>query len=566
MKRIKIISVFLIAFIYSGLIFAQAQTLDDAKKLTVREQYSQAEEMFKKLISSNPQTGDLYYYYGENELKAFFSDTITLTQKETALKCRKLFEKGLEMESANPINYLGLARIDYFMGKKSSVAENVNKVNSMIPLMTVKIKKIDNPIRYAQILTEMAKIYIVPGNTDTAIALPLLKRAAQANPKNAEIFITMGDAFLDLRDVNNAISNYNIAQSLDPNSPLAKLRIGYLYVRAKNLTAAIASLEEALKIDANFAPAYKELGFVYSLAGKPEKSKPNYEKYLELSGDNIPAKISYVIALFKSADYKECIAQINQIFAVDSSINSMNRVIAYSYYEDKQYVKAQYYIEKFLKIIGDDQDKIITKDYVYYGRILGERGFADNADEKLRTAIKLDPTMLDLYSDIAGYQSKAKNYKKAIKAFEDKIAANAAKIGDYYYLGKAYYQDSSFVQADQTFETLLNLKDPRLKSYEMLALSYQCYARTNIDTAMTGTALPVFEKMIEKALQDSVKNSKYLVDGYSYLGSFYLFSKTAQDFSKSKFYFTKVLAIDPNHKQAQAALKHPDLMKAKLPD
>ncbi len=566
MKKIKIISFFLISFLYSGLIFAQSPTIDDAKKLTVREQYVQAEDMFKNLIKDNPQMGDLYYYYGENEMKAFFSDTITLTQRETSLKCRRLFEKGLEMDPSNPINYIGLARIDYFSGKKTESSENVNKVNTMIPPMTVKIKKIPDPVRYAQLLAEMAKIYILQDNTDTAAAMPLLRRAIQADPKNASLFITIGDAFLYLKDVNNAIQNYNIAQSLNPNSSLAKLRIGYLYIRAKNLNTAIQSLEEALKIDPNFAPAYKELGFVYSLAGKPEKSKPNYLKYLELSGNNIPAKISYVIALFKSADYKECISQINQIFAVDSSINSMNRVIAYSYCEVKEYVKAQYYLEKFLKIIGNDPDKIITKDYTYYGKILGERGKADLAEEKLRTALGIDPTMNYLYTDIATYQSKAKNYKKAIAALNEKIAAKSAKIGDYCYLGKAYYQDSSYTEADQTFETLLNMKDPNLKSYEMLAISYQCYARTYIDTTMTGFALVAFEKLIEKALVDSTKNSKYLIDGYSYLGSYYLFSKTGKDYPKSKFYFRKVLAIDPNNKQAQAALKTQELQKAKLPD
>ena len=566
MKKIKIISVFLILFFYSGLIFAQ-QTIEDAKKLTVREQYSQAEDMFKKLIKENPKMGDLYYYYAENELEAFFNDTITLTQRETTLKCKKLFEKGLEMDPANPINYIGLARVDYFSGKKSAIAENVDKAKTMIPPMDTKIKKIADPARYAQILTEMAKVYILQDNTDTAAALPLLRRAAQVDPKNARLYITIGDAYLYVKDVNDAIQNYNMAQSLNPNSSLAKLRIGYLYVRAKNLNAAIISLEEALKIDPNFAPAYKELGFVYSLAGKPEKSKPNYSKYLELSGNNIPAKISYVIALFKSADYKECIVQINEIFAVDSSINSMNRVIAYSYYEEKQYVKAQYYMEKFLKVIGSDSDKIITKDYIYYGRILGERGFAEKADQNLRTAIKMDPALYYLYSDIAAYYNKAKNNKAAIVALEDKISVKAAKIGDYYNLGKYYYAESDFVKADSTFEILLNLNDPKVKSYEMLALNYRGYALLSIDsTFQGGLAKPVYEKLIEKSMADTVKFSKYLIDGYSYLGSYYLLNKAAKDYGMSKKYYLMVLAIDPNNERAKKALLTKELSTAKLPD
>jgi tetratricopeptide (TPR) repeat protein len=564
MKKIKIIAIFLASFLFSGLINAQ---IEDAKKLTVREQYAQAEEMFKKLMVSDPGIGDVYYYYGENEIKAFYSDTITLTQTGTIVKCKKLFEKGIEKDAANPLNYIGLARLDNIAGKKSSVTENINKVNAMIPAMNVKIKKIPDPKRYALILTEMAKVHIVPGKTDTTTALPLLRRAVQADPQNAGIFITTGDAFLDIKDVNNAIMNYNLAQTADPNSPLAKLRIGYLYVRAKNLSEAIKSLEEALKIDPNFAPAYAELGFVYSLAGKPDKSKQNYLKYLQLSGNNIPAKIRYVISLFKSGDFKECITQINQIFAVDSSINNMNRVLAYSYYEVKQFDRGYYYMAKFLKNINNDPNLIIPRDYIYYGRILGEVGKADLADEELRIAISLDPANVYLFSDIANYQNKVKNYKKAIAALEDKISAKAARIRDYYDLGKYYYSDENYEKSDQTLETLLNLKDPNLKSYELPALNYQGYARVNIDsTFQTGFAKPVYEKMIERALTDTVKYSKYLVDAYSYVGSYYLLNKENQNYGMSKKYFLKVLAIDPKNERALNAMKLPDLQKAKLPD
>ncbi len=566
MNKLKISFAFSVIFLLSGTVFSQ-KTLVDAERLTISEQYSQAEEIYKKLIEASPQSGDLYYFYGENELNAFFSDTVTLTQNETFAKCRKIFQTGIDKEAGNPLNYIGMAGLDYILGKKTAVSENVGKANTMIPAMDIKIKKIENKTRYALVLNEMAKIYIVANNTDTAQALPLLKRAMQADPKNAKLYITTGDAFLNLKDASKAIENYNIAQSLDPKSPVAKLRIGYLYVRAKNLNAAIPYFEEALQIDENFAPVYKELGFLYSRSGNQEKSKANYLKYLDLSGNNVPAKMSYAIALFKSEDYKTCIEVINEIFAVDSTINSMNRVIAYSYYESKQYQKALYFIEKYIKNTNGDASKIISKDYVYYGKALGELGQADAAEEKLRYAISLDPSLTDLYTDIATFQTKAKNNKKAIVALEDKKTANAAKLADYYNLGKYYYSDSNFGKADTTFETLLNINDPKVKPYEMLSLMWQGYARMGIDTTFqTGYAKPVYEKMIEKAQLDSAKYSKYLVDGYSYLGTYYLLNKTDKNYGISKKYYLKVVAIDPKNERGLQALKTKELSTAKLPD
>jgi tetratricopeptide (TPR) repeat protein len=566
MNKIKISIALSAVFFLNGVGFSQ-QTVDDAKKLTTREQYTQASELFQKLIDAIPSNGDLYYFSGENELYAFFSDTVTLSQSETIKKCKKLFNEGIQNDAGNPLNYVGLARLDYILGNKNAVNENISKVKTMIPAMDLKIKKIENPVRYALVLNEMAKVFITQVNTDTTSAFPLLRRAVQADPKNAYIRITWGDAYLNVKNVNKAIENYNAAQVLNPNSPLAKLRIGYLYVRAKNLNAAIPYFEEALKIDPKFAPVYKELGFLYSRAGNPDKSKENYLKYLELSGNNIPAKISYAIALFKAEDFASCITVINEIFAVDPSINSMNRVIAYAYYEVKKYNEALTYIEKYLDTVKDDESKIIPKDYMYYGRTLGELGKADKAEENLRKAIQMDPTLTNLYSDIAGYQFKAKNYKKAIEAINDKFATKDIKVADYYNLGKYYYQDSNFVKSDETFEILLSMNDPKVKAYEMLALYYQGGSRVEIDSLYsTGYALEVYDKLIEKAGLDSVKYTKYLLLGYSYKGIYYLKSKENKDYGKSKYYFLKVIAIDPNDAMAKMALQTNELLNAKLPE
>jgi tetratricopeptide (TPR) repeat protein len=563
MKKIRFIASILAMCAFSAQL--TAQSVEEAKKLTTSEQYALAEEMFKKLMVSEPTNGDVYYYYGENEIEAFFSDTITRTKQETILNCKKLFNKGIENSPQNPLNYIGLARLGNMAGDQGLVSENLAKVNTMIPAMTVKPKKVKEPARYAVIVSEMAKIYILPGKTDTTLALPLLRRAVSVDPKNADIFITMGDAYLNVRDVNPAISNYNQAQYINPNSPLAKLRIGYLYVRAKNLNAAISSLEESLRIDPKFSPAYKELGYVYSLAGRAEQSRNNYSKYLELSGGNIPAKINYVVSLYRSNDFKSCIKQINEIFKVDSSINSMNRVIGYCYFEEKQYVKAQYYMEKFFK--NSNQATLNARDFVFYGKILGERGFADKADENLRKAIEMDASYVDLYSDIANYQNKAKNYKRAVAALEDKDKAKAAKIGDYYYLGRYYYNDGNYIKANETFDRLLNMNDPRVKPFEMPALQLQGYSLIAIDSTFSqGLAMPVYNKILEKALLEPEKNTRNIAESYFYMASYYFRNETEKDFGKAKMFFMKVLAVDPAHQQATAAMQHPDIVKAKLPE
>jgi tetratricopeptide (TPR) repeat protein len=564
MNKLKKILFLVVLCLSANIIFAQ-KTIEDAKKLTISEQYALAEEAYKVLIKSNATSGDNYYYYGDNEIKAFFSDTITRSLVETYEKCKSVFETGVKNDAANQLNLIGLARIEYIIGNTITVNEYITKINATLPLPETKIKKIPDPKRYALLLTEMAKVYIVAEKTDTASALPLLRRAKLADPTNSDICITMGDAYLNVKDVNKAIESYNAAQTLDPASPIAKFKIGYMYFRAKNLSEAIKYFEESLKIDANFAPTYKELGFLYSMAGKLEDSKANYLKYLEISGNNVPAKISYVVELFKSGFYKDCIAQIEEIFAIDSTINSMNRVIAYCYYEDKQYTNAQYYIEKFFA--NTTPDKIINKDYVYYGKIMGENKNADLAEVQFRKALELDGTQTELYTEIAKYQKTAKNYVKAANAYEEKIAIGAATIEDYYNLGKIYYSDAKFELSDLTFDKVLAMEFGKYKNYKILCYYWQGFARVSIDTTFaTGYAKPVYDKLIEEAKLDSAKNFKYLVEGYSYYGYYYLVNEENKDYCKSKSYYNQVLAIDPNNEKAPLALSTFELTSAKCPE
>lgn len=79
MKRKLLNPVFLltglVAFCIGGV--AQSQDLNTAISLTRSEQYDEASKKFKELIQKEPGNSRNYYYYGENYLLEYFSDTIS---------------------------------------------------------------------------------------------------------------------------------------------------------------------------------------------------------------------------------------------------------------------------------------------------------------------------------------------------------------------------------------------------------------------------------------------------------------------------------------------------------
>ncbi|MCK7520627.1 MAG: hypothetical protein MZV64_24495 [Ignavibacteriales bacterium] len=82
-----------------------AQDLQSAIKLTRSEQFRKAGLVYKSLLQKKPTDGSVYFYYGENFLQKYFSDTLTYSITEMADSANSLFQSGIKSEPENPLNY-----------------------------------------------------------------------------------------------------------------------------------------------------------------------------------------------------------------------------------------------------------------------------------------------------------------------------------------------------------------------------------------------------------------------------------------------------------------------------
>ena len=89
---------------------------------------------------------------------------------------------------------------------------------------------------------------------------------------------------------------------------------------------------------------------------------------------------------------------------------------------------------------------------------------------------------------------------------------------DYMQLGRWYYNGEKYKTADSVFNIVLKMDPNYLDAYVFIA---RTYSKMEAD-AKTGLARTKFEKVIEKASVDSVKNSKEIMEAYGYLGYHYM--------------------------------------------
>lgn len=527
--------------------YAQAPSLDIAKNQIEGEQYEEAKATFSSLIKTEPNNANIYYYYGECYVKAFYADTVSSTKKDVIKQATALFQKGLSIDPQNPLNHIGVGLMSMFQGDSTSAGKKFREAIALLPKFK-KTKKVPYSSLHGDVFLKVGEAYLITENKYPDKTVKYLEIAKEYNAINPQIFIVEGDAYLEMNDGSKAMLNYNQAQTVAPTSALAKIKSGAIYLRAKNAKAAIPYYEAAIKVDPKFAPVYRSLGELNYKIGKYEESKKYYKTFLELSGsNNIPAKISYIVSIYSGKDYEEVIKQCQEVLAVDNSRNLLNRLIAYSYLETKQLAKAAPYMEKFLK--AADPDFIIAKDYKCYGMGLTEMNRDTLAVEQFRKALAMEPTNYSLYLQMYASAYKAKNYGFAASFLEKRMTVVKPEIADYKTLGKTYYTGKLYTKADSVFGKMAEVATST--DDKIFAYTNQAYSRVQLDTTAQGIAVPAYQALVKTALTDSAKYTKNLVDAYSYLGYFNLSNSNVKE---AKVYYQKILAIEPTNEKAVKAM------------
>jgi tetratricopeptide (TPR) repeat protein len=541
MKSITILLCGLIPFNVFG------QDLNSALKLASSEQYEEAEKVFEELVAKEPANGNVYYYYGETYLKDYLSDTFSNSLDEYATNAEKLFQKGIQQAPGNVLNLVGMGAVTLLRTSDTTKANSYFvQAEAAVP---EKLKKKDYTPELAVILTKLAAAQLYGKVNRFKKAVNYLERAKIINPADPNIYLTLGDVYIRQNDASNALFNYNQALNKDPSSPLPKIKIGNIYMRVPNLQAASPYFEEARQIDSTFAPVYRSLGELWTLAGRHDQAKLNYYKFLQLSGNNTPAKVRYGNSLFRSKDYDGALTVIQEVLEVDKSRNYLNRLAAYSCYEKKpqDLEKGLVYIEEFLN--NAKPENIIPRDYAYYGRILyklakSDSVMLDKAFEQLHKAYELDPADNTLLSEMALNYYYSRRYDQAIEMFNTKAAKGVSDKGDAMLIAKSYYQMKDSPKAEEVLNKIISEQPENMEARAYLARTF-----SQMDpTSELGLAAPKFEELIQAVGEDTVKFKPYLYEALTYMGYYTLLVK---EYETAKAYYNRLYNLDPNNKDWQ---------------
>ena len=531
-----------------------AQSLADAKKAIDAEQYQKAKGMLKNLTVTQATNDENFFYLGWVYLMQDHADSAKIA-----------FTEGIAKNPKSALNYAGLGVVSHITNDAAGKTTNFAQVASLTG------KKDSKPYLY------MGKGLLMPlegskvANTaDVEAARVALEKAKLNNPKDAEVAVTLGDAYSAQRNPNTAYENYSLALTLDPKSPAANVAQGVQWKNAHNFDAAIKQFKDALAIDPNYGPAYREWAETQLLSSFEIKATAsdmiqdgvkNYAKYISLTDESEENLMRYADFLISAGKYQELQEVATKLSKSASANPRIYRYLAYAAFENKKYGEGMAAMRNFFS--KAEPKRIISRDYFYRGRLnLIETKDTTAAITDLKKAADLDSTLADkAYPEIQDIFRKQKRYADAANSFMEHAAAFRSKAmltqrinaGIYYYFAFSQSKDSTLlVKADTALNYVIRTAtSPVADAYVYKARIADLRDNTTDPTKQIGLAKPYYEKFIEVLTAKPSTDArviKNLSEAYAYMGNYYLYHE--KDEVKAEESYAKAKEFDATNRQA----------------
>ena len=552
MNKLKIFSIAIIAATTS---FSYAQDVEAAKKIIDAEQYEKAKSMLKGILQAKPSSGKAAFLIGNIYLKQNSEDSAKI-----------YFDRGLAAAEDARFNSIGLGQLDLNNGNASAAKSKFDGVAN-------GLKKKD-----FEELVYIAQAYINAEKPDYKAAIALMEKAKTINPKSAEIFLTLGDAYYGDKSQNEAYSAYRTAYQLDPSMIRAKMQLGVLLKGAKAYTEAIKAYDEVSKLNPNYGPVYREFAetYYYWANNQPKtyteniaKALSNYEKYMSLTDYSLSSRMRHADFLILARDYKALEIEATEMKKLDKVNPRILRYLGYASYENGNIDGA---ISSLNEFIAKGSNKIIGGDYYYLG--LAQIKKSANVetkvvDEALKTAgidnlkkgIEMSNSLTNALNEIGKEYFTNKFYTIAQSVFEIAISNPESKN---YLEDNVYYALSVITNnrgKDATTLDTVSLEKGNTAMDDVITASpnyqeaYLYKARINNTLSKDDIMAANYQKYVElieaKGAEEVTKNKAKMTESFNNMAAFYATS----DKPKAIELLNRTIALDPTNAYALDALK-----------
>ncbi len=330
------------------------------------------------------------------------------------------------------------------------------------------------------------------------IAISLIKKAIEIEPKNSVNYEVYGYILHAIGDIKKALEKFGKAISLNSGSFRVLRMIAKCYYDLGEIEKARAKVEESLRLEQNFIASWHLLGEIYLFENNFLKGSQALAKAISINPEDWSSYFILGEYFLSEGLYDNAIAEVSKI----------------------------------KKIIQGEDPIILAEVHNFIGYILLQKGEIEDAINNFTIAIQYNDDFALPYFNLGEIESQRGNYKKAIKFYEEALKRDKFHVPSLTEAGFAYLNIKDYKMAEKFFQKALDYDENEYWAY--LGLSEVARAEKRYKDQLT---------YVEKALEINSKDS----DVWNYLGIAYQCNKKYK--AAEDAYFVS-LALDHLNRKA----------------
>ncbi len=416
-------------------------------------------------------------------------------------------------------------------------------------------------------INTLLKVYDTPLHTPQHdIAIDLLKKETQENPRLPRPHYLLGAVYFDKGDMTSAITSFQNCLKVDANYEPAKEKLIQAYQKTGQSNQATRLIEQRVKNTQGSrsfhenADSYNRLGTLYYQQGDMDKAIAAFEKALKRSPHHKTAKQNLnqlyrqkAFNALKRRAFDEATAYFEKAIRLDPLNATTYRIMGDGYALASEFPQAITHYQKALKLAPDDAEaqKNLAITYTNHGVTLRNRGEWDAAIRAHRNALELQPTyqiaktnLIDALSQKANTQRQSGHIDEAIETYLElqKLQPNDTTIASL--LGELYLlKERDYPAAISAFHKVYTTHPTDKQAKQNLIAAYQQYAKTLRNRREYAAALEQLQKAVA-LFPDDINLRLNLSQAYQHVGKY----------EQASAELEQILARSPNHTNAKIEL------------
>jgi tetratricopeptide (TPR) repeat protein len=307
-------------------------------------------------------------------------------------------------------------------------------------------------------------------SSDFATAEPLLKKAADDDPKNYQAWFYLGYLYSATNRQDDAVAAYRKAVALQPGVFESNLNLGMLLAsQAQSESAKYLRIAGQLKPNAEQQSALSHAWLLLASKLEPSDFAGSVDAYQQAAGLS-PKDPAPLLAqgqlLQKHNDLSAAEKAYKEALARDPKSADVLAVLSNFYLSSKRYPDAERSLREYLRTNPQNPNA-----HLQLGRVLRAQGKNDEAAAELEKALELHPGDLDALKELGAAQYAAKKYPAAEATVRNILARQPDDPDIQYMLGSILMRQFKYADAQSAFLQTVKLKPDWGDAYGELAVA-----------------------------------------------------------------------------------------------